>query len=427
MGAGTPLDDGVSMTSLEPDPPASSHQPVPPPGPVVADAPRPSTARLVGVDLARALAVFGMFAVHVGPFENGRGDIGGWIRSLSEGRASALFATLAGFSLMLIAGRFEPKTGPEGREAKARIVIRAIVLLVVGTALATTSFGDAVILNAYAVYFLLALPLTRLRVRTLALVAAVLAMVGPQVAYGLRTLLNGPVLDSVNTYDPLERLSGVGVLDLLLTGFYPAITWMPFVVAGMALARLDLSAPAVRLRLAAIGPALILLGYGGSRLALTLSGVSTPDGMPPMDLKLDPAFTSGMPPEGSDLQLEPWLLLAAEPHSGSTFDVVGCLGAAITVLLCAVVAMDGLPWLRRLATPVIAVGTMSLTIYVGHILAILALPGTSATPPNANSTALWCAFVACAVVFAAIWSHFFRRGPLEYLLTNATRLATRFR
>ncbi len=109
-----------------------------------------STARLVGVDLARALAVFGMFAVHTGPFNpfptSGSG-VGEWLVWLASGRASALFATLAGFSLVLIAGRLEPKTGLTGRQAKARIVIRAVILLVVGTALAMTDFGGAVIIN----------------------------------------------------------------------------------------------------------------------------------------------------------------------------------------------------------------------------------------------------------------------------------------
>jgi uncharacterized membrane protein YeiB len=66
---------------------------------------------------------------------------------------------------------------------------------------------------------------------------------------------------------------------------------------------------------------------------------------------------------------------------------------------------------------------MSLTVYVGHILVIVALPGRNATPPDANSTMLLVAFVAGAVVFAAVWSRFFRRGPLEYLLHSATKAA----
>ncbi|MDQ1305207.1 MAG: hypothetical protein QG671_1038 [Actinomycetota bacterium] len=387
----------------------------------------PSMGRLVGVDLARALAVFGMFAVHVGPFEAAGSDVGGWIRSLSEGRASALFAMLAGFSLILIAGRFEPKTGVAGRQVRIRIVIRAVILLAVGTALTMTNFGDAVILNSYAVYFLLALPLLRCRARTLAIIAAVLGLVAPQVAFGLRTLLSEPILDGINAYDPLERLCGVGVLDLLVTGFYPAITWMTFVIAGMAVSRLDLAAGAVQRRLAALGPALIVLGYGTSWLALKVFGGGIPDRLPAVKPSTDAlagvAAGSGPPPADWSFEADPWLLLAAEPHSGSTFDVLGSLGVAITVLLSATVVMAGVPWLRRLAGPVIAVGTMSLTVYVGHILAILALPGENAAPPDANSTALLFAFVLCAVVFATTWSRFFRRGPLEYLVNSATKVA----
>ncbi len=97
------------------------------------------------------------------------------------------------------------------------------------------------------------------------------------------------------------------------------------------------------------------------------------------------------------------------------------------MLLCLTVALDRLPWLRRPATPFIAVGTMSLTLYVSHILVILALPGESVTPPQSASFELLLCFVVGATLFAAIWSRFFRRGPLEYLLNGATKLANRVR
>lgn len=60
-------------------------------------------ARLAGVDLARALAVFGMFTVHVGPAPTPGRGVGDWF---------------------LIAGRREPKTGLAGRQPRARILIR---------------------------------------------------------------------------------------------------------------------------------------------------------------------------------------------------------------------------------------------------------------------------------------------------------------
>jgi uncharacterized membrane protein YeiB len=372
----------------------------------------PSTGRLVGVDLARALAVFGMFTVHIGPPLSATTGVAGWIRYLADGRSSILFAILAGFSLALIAGRREPKTGLAGRQAKARIAIRAVVLLAVGTAMAM-AFGDVVILNFYGVYFLVALPLVRLRARTLAIIAAVFAVVTPQLAFGLPGLLTEQVQQSINPYDPLERLCGVGVLDLLFTGFYPTITWMSFVIAGMALARLDLAAGSVRRRLAVVGPALILLGYGTSRLLAgpdalrsTAEGGSGSAG--------SGSFDSGsMQPRGSASSL-----LLAGPHSGTTFDIIGSIGVAITVILCAMVAIDRLPWLHRLAKPVIAVGAMSLTAYVGHFV-VSSFTGIAVKV----SWLPLLAYVGGAIVFAGIWSRFFRRGPLEYLLHAATKLA----
>jgi fucose 4-O-acetylase-like acetyltransferase len=311
----------------------------------------------------------------------------------------------------------------------------------VGTALAMTDFGGAVIINFYAVFFLLALPLVWLRARTLATLAVALAVVTPQLAYALRALLSESIVNTIDSYDPIARLSGVGVLDFLLTGFFPAITWMTFVVTGMALGRLDLASGAVRRRLAVVGPALIAFGYGVSWLALRLTGGAEKmmAGMPGMkDFDVlkdrgamkDPGMAEGSfdLPVGSGLWgPDAWGLLAAEPHSASTFDLVGCIGIAITVILCATMAMDRLPWLRRLAAPVIAVGTMSLTLYVSHILVILALPGESVTPPQAASFELLLCFVLGATLFAWIWSRFFRRGPLEYLLNSAIKLANRVR
>jgi uncharacterized membrane protein YeiB len=407
MVAGRGLGEILGMTQIKP---ASEPSPAPP-GPLAEPAAPveagPSTARLVGVDLARALAVFGMYVVHIGPPLSATSGVASWIRYLADGRSSILFATLAGFSLALIAGRREPRTGLAGRQARARIAIRAVVLLAVGTAMAMV-FGDVIILNFYGVYFLVALPMVRLRARTLAIIAAVLAVVTPQLAFGLSSLLTEPVQQSINAYDPLERLCGVGVVDLLLTGFYPAITWITFVIAGLALARLDLADGAVRRRLAVFGPALVVLGYGMSWLLAGADALrSTAD---------DGSGSSGsgsLPPPGSASSL-----VLAGPHSGTSFDIVGSLGVAITVILCATVAVDRLPRLRRLAKPVIAVGTMSLTAYVGHFV-LTSFTGLAFE----DSWVPLLMYVGGAIVFAGIWSRFFRRGPLEYLLHTATRLA----
>ncbi|WNZ09907.1 DUF418 domain-containing protein [Streptomyces sp. 11x1] len=425
------------MTQIQPPQETSAPPENSPPGPRTSPesagqvSPGPSMGRLVGLDLARALAVFGMYIVHIAPMPSAGNDLGSWVYSLAEGRSSALFATLAGFSLMLIAGRREPKTGLAGRQAKARIAIRAVILLALGTVLAM-EYGDIIILAYYGVYFLLALLLVRLSARTLAIIAAGIALVMPQLAFVLKMWLSDSVQQSINAYDPLERLSTVGVLDLLLTGLYPTITWMAFVTAGMALARLDLTAATVQRRLAALGASLTVGAYG---LATLLGGTSAVlsfrGGGGPSSGSGAGSMGSGSMGSGSGAgsmgsgsggpELSASDLLGAMSHTGTTLDTIGCVGVAILVIVAAMVAIDRLPLLRRLAKPVIAVGTMSLTAYVGHFLAQSAWPAS-----GAGTTTSWVpvlTYILTAIVFATIWSRFFRRGPLEYLLNAATKPA----
>lgn len=407
------------MTQMQPSQETSPPAPRTPPEPAVPAQGGPSMGRLVGVDLARALAVFGMYIVHIGPVLSATSGVGTWVRYLADGHSSVLFATLAGFSLMLIAGRREPKTGPAGRQAKARIAIRAVILLALGTVLAM-EYGGVIILGFYGVYFLVALPLLRLSARTLAVIAAGLALVTPQLAFVLNSLLSESVQQSINAYDPLKKLSEVGVLDLLLTGFYPTITWMSFVVAGMALARLDLSATTVQRHLAALGAALTVGAYGMSLLLAGKDALRSmaEGGKSSAGSEAASSFGSGSfetPRSASEL-------LSAGPHSGTTFDIIGSVGVAILVIVGATVLMDRLPRLRRLAKPVIAVGTMSLTAYVGHFLVQSAV-GITAGESSQVSWGPVLTLILRAIVFAALWSRFFRRGPLESLLNAATKPA----
>ncbi|GAA2404546.1 hypothetical protein GCM10010255_43580 [Streptomyces coeruleofuscus] len=86
--------------------------------------------------------------------------------------------------------------------------------------------------------------------------------------------------------------------------------------------------------------------------------------------------------------------------------------------------MDSFPRLRRLSWPVIAVGSMSLTAYVYHIVAIWLLGTEEATVPPLY---VLIGFIASVTVLATIWSRFFQRGPLEWLMGMATAPASRSR
>ncbi|GAA1079257.1 heparan-alpha-glucosaminide N-acetyltransferase domain-containing protein [Kitasatospora arboriphila] len=357
----------------------------------------PRPARLVGLDLARGLAVFGMFAAHLGPDPETGGPVGAAM-GLAHGRASALFAVLAGCSLVLLAGR-RPGTGRDARRSAARIAVRAVLLIALGAALDALDPPISLILTAYGAYFLLALPLLRLPAGVLAGLAAAWALLAPQLSYALRTAGAADLLP--------QRLA-----EPLLTGAYPAATWMPFVLAGMALARLDPSGPAVRRRAAAVGAGLLALGYGGSWLAVRLLGAAVPQ---EGSGAVDPGDAAG--------------LLGAAPHTGTSFEVLGALGFAL-LLVAGCLELTARPAGRTgpaatgagaaVAAAVAAVARLSLTAYVAHVLVVVLLgirldPG----PP----LPLFTAFVAGTLVAAGLWTARFARGPLEAVMHRATGVA----
>ncbi|KUN29401.1 hypothetical protein AQJ23_01055 [Streptomyces antibioticus] len=373
----------------------------------------PGVGRLIGLDLARGLAVFGMYAVHVGPAPS-QGGVIGFLMELAQGRSSALFAVLAGFAVALITGRRTPKTGLAGRQAVAKVVIRAVILLALGTALTLTGTPVVPILAFYGLFFLLVLPLYRLGAKPLALIAAGWALVGPQLLYALKPVVGGRVFLSYGQAD--------GLVSLFFTGGYPALTWVPFVIAGMAVARCDLAATAVRIRLALTGAALAVTGYGGSWLAVRFvpgaaeavrkaeegSGMSSGPSVSPDSIGIFGDSPAGM--------------LASAPHSEATLSIVAATGVAILVITVCLAAVDAFPRLRRLAKPVIAVGSMSLTAYVYHIVAIWLLGTEEATVPPLY---ILLGFIASVTALAALWSRFFQRGPLEWLMGRATGIARR--
>lgn len=378
-----------------------------------------STGRLIGIDLARGLAVLGMYAAHVGPEPSVGGPLG-WAMELARGRSAALFALLAGFSLVLLTGRPQPRTGRAGQQAVGSVLIRSAVLIVLGYALAALDTPVDVILACYGLLFVLALPLYRLRAVTLALIAAATALALPQVLYLLRAAVEGGSwADTVIAHDPLGRMTDSdGLVELFITGAYPVLTWLPFIIAGMAVARLDLTRPGALAGVALTGGALAVLGYGGSWLALHL----VPGAQAAVNAATDTgaassAWWSDAVGEDPTAGIPAWLLVAA-PHSQTTWSILGNTGVALVVLAACFVATDRSARLRWLATPVIAVGSIALTAYVGHIIAIKAL-GIDDLPDSVALLVLL-GFAAAAMLLALAWTRAFRRGPLEYMLHAAT-------
>lgn len=395
--------------------------------------PRPRIARprVTGIDLARGIAMIGMLAAHVGPAA-GDGTPIGALMTAAHGRSSILFATLAGISLALMSGGSRPPLVGEGRGKQVRrIATRAVLILALGTLLVAIGTPVFVILAYYGVFFLFSLPFLWLRARTLFILAGVLAVVAPITSMLLQSWQ--PVqtaVEQIDRFDPIALLSGEGLTQLILTGFYPAWTWMPFLFVGIGLGRLGVE----RLRLvplASIGASLMLLAYGGSAVLTSLfpyagfGGKGAGSGSFPgsfsgslpgkdgMDAIGSLPSTGGRVVDYTPRELDWTSLLGAEEHTGTPFEIIGGIGTALLVLAASLWLARRFP---RLTWPLVAIGTMSLTVYTGHVVAINLL-GLSALPGEPVWVLL--AFAAVAALFATAWLRFFRRGPLEHLMHTA--------
>ncbi|WP_324277492.1 heparan-alpha-glucosaminide N-acetyltransferase domain-containing protein [Blastococcus brunescens] len=207
--------------------------------------------RIPGLDVARGLAVLGMFAAHMRVGGELRPDPQTW-SALVDGRSSIVFATLAGVSVALLSGRAEPPEGLDLSRVRLRIFIRALWVFAIGWALQQLDTFVAVILGVYGVLFVLVLPFLRWPVRRLLVTAAVVAAAVP------------PLLVVLGQALTVADMDGALAADLLVTGYYPALLWLAFVLVGLAVGRLDLASVAVRRRLAAAGAAAAVVGYGGA-------------------------------------------------------------------------------------------------------------------------------------------------------------------
>lgn len=319
-----------------------------------------------------------------------------------DGRSSILFATLAGVSLAIMSGRTRPLDGVPALQARMRILVRAVLVFALGELLTSLGTPVAVILQAYAVLFVLVLPFLRWSARRLFVLAGVSAVVLP-----FATPLVAATLDWAELYP-------VPLTDLVVTGMYPAMVWFAFVVLGLAVGRCELESRRVQVALVAAGSvaatvayaAATILGGAGAQAALGRDGSSRVEWV-------DVAPGTFVLPDLAAIARD------GAAHSGGLAEVIGSGGLAIAVLgVCLLTARP----LRWLVVPVAAVGSMALSAYTGHLVALWQIGDA-----YWYRTGPWLLldFVVITLVACTLWRFFLGRGPLERLLTRVSWRAAR--
>ncbi len=339
--------------------------------------------RLVGVDLARGLAVLGMLAAHLLDTERTlTPDPSTWV-TIVNGRSSILFAVLAGVSIALVTGGPRPIAPPRRPRAAARLALRGALLWVIGMLLVMTGVPVYVILPAYALLFVLALPFLGMRARGLFLTAGSLALVMPWIQ---------PILDAA----PLWAGRFGAELEAAVGWAYPFPVWIAFLLAGMGVGRLDLRNAAEQGLLVMAGLSLALAGYGFA-IATAPLAASTP-------------YLAAV--------------LTAEDHSSGLWEVVGSGGfALLTIGACLLLCRTPLRWVT---VPLRAVGSMPLTAYVLQLvvwaIVALALLGDTSDLNGIREAGLFVPLTIGLIVGCTAWALTIGRGPLEMFIDAVVRL-----
>jgi len=266
-------------------------------------------------------------------------------------------------------------------------------------------------------------PFLRLRRAALLAVAAGWLVVAPLLAQLLRSGREpgpGPQPSFADLANPLDLLG-----RLALTGYYPVLTWTPYLLVGLAVGRtaLDSRRAGVRLLLAGLGLALVaavassvLLAAGGWD-ALRRSGpaeaVGAAFGLPQLQLR----SLHGAPPTTTW-----WWQAVLSPHSGTPFDLAQTIGSALVVVGLALVVVRLAPrWRggggrlgRGAVAALAATGSTTLSLYSLHVVVMATGIGRD------HRVELLLVQVVVVVVLASLWRSGAPRGPLEQAVASAS-------
>lgn len=385
-----------------------------------------STDRILGLDVARGIALLGMSMVHLVtgiPFLSWNPDT--WA-GVASGRSSILFAVLAGISMAIMSGRNHPYGGEKLMQARSRILTRALIIFAIGLFLGTFVHPVAVILDYYGIFFVIALPFLTWKPKRLFATAAILSLIVPFVNY------------YINDWGAIG--AGDALYSYLFAGVYPAFVWLALMLFGLGLGRLNLGELKVQQRLLMVSVLMVVVGWGAGEWAEHATGnqelqEQIMDTMAQL-INADESSMNVSIIEGESIDQDEWScssyapgqvscmstglqakfdetldgglwmsLGTWSPHSGTTFELIGSGGFALSVIsLCLLLSRK----FALLLTPLSAIGTAALTAYVAHVLMLAFWKDT----PDGQWD-MWLVFVGIAIPAAMLWKHFLSRGPIE--------------
>ena len=354
--------------------------------------------RIIGIDVARALAVIGMIIVNFKIVFGGEGS--NWVKAFAgifEGKAAATFVVLAGVGLALITKKAtEPDNIEKLKTAKRRILKRALLLFLVGISYITIWPAD--ILHFYGVYMLVVLLLLKSSGRFIALSGFALILIYPLLMM-IWDYEAGWNFDTLN-YQGFWTVKGF-IRNLFFNGFHPVVPWAAFMVFGFWLGKQDLQNKNYVKKLFIYSFISFLIIQLISILLLNLLS----DGSPQTTKELSEIFgTSPMPP------LPIYMLN-------------GISIAFTTISVCILVAEKYKN--NAIIGALNKTGQLALTFYVAHV--VIGMGAVDIISPESLgkysiefSVGYALFFNVLCILFATVWLKHKKSGPLEWIFRKLT-------
>lgn len=358
------------------------------------------TQRVVGYDLARALAVFGMVLVNFKVVMSAGHRGPGWLVQLAglfDGRAAALFVVLAGVGIALMSKRAREDGDVTLLAANRRTLLkRAAFLFVVG--LLYTPLWPADILHFYGVYLVLAALFLNASAKR---IAAGIVLVVTAFAIMMNSLNYSEGWNWFTlSYSGFWTPAGM-VRHIFFNGFHPVFPWVGFLLLGMLLGRVDLaSSQCARRRVFLWGLAVMIVAESMSWLLVDhfSQGANFFERLDIVSLY----GTEPMPPM-------PLYMFAAGGLACCIIAVAVALGECFANTI----------WMRSLA----ATGQLALTLYVAHVIIGMGILDALGRLENQSLSFAFlaaAAFCASSVVLSFLYRKRFKHGPLEALMRFLT-------
>ena len=354
--------------------------------------------RIIGIDVARALAVIGMIIVN---FKVVFGENGlDWVKSFAsvfEGKAAATFVVLAGVGLALMTNSaIKNNDQTKLKTTRTRILKRALFLFFVG--ISYIAIWPADILHFYGIYMAFIFLLLTSKGKTIIISAIALIIAFPM----LMTFLNyetGWNFDTLG-YQGFWTIKGF-LRNLFFNGFHPVIPWTAFMLFGYWFGKQDLHSEKFIKKIFWISTivfisiqvlsylSIVFLSEGNQESAKELAEILGTNPMPPLPIYM--------------------------------FSGISIAFAIITACIIIAKRFEN----NKIIDALNKTGQLALTFYVAHVIIGMGIieainPSKMGKYTVEFSVIYALGFSLICILFAVVWRKYKESGPLEWIMRKLT-------